>query len=147
MDGCKKNKIDGCPIVNAVSVILINLDKKILALKRSGNKKWYPNKWDIVSGKIKSWESPDGCFQREVFEEIGVSDFQKVERGIPFLYEESGKKWLVHPYKCVIGTDSFKLNSEHSEFKWMTLKELPYSEHAKPLRKELSVFFKINSVA
>lgn len=131
-------------MIQTVSIIVINEEGKILALKRSEGKKWYPKMWDIISGKLDESESPDECFNREVFEEIGVSTFIEVEKKTSYFYKEDGKEWLVHPYRCKVGLkDCICINHEHSEYKWMTLNEILTVEHATPLRTELAVFYEI----
>jgi len=130
-------------MIKTVSIIVINEEGKILALKRNENKVWYPKMWDIISGKIEESESPDECFNREIFEEIGISIFKNVEKRNPYVYEENGKEWLVHPYCCIIGLNKIVLNKEHTEYKWMTLEEILDVEHVPPLKKDLEIFYKI----
>jgi len=132
-------------MIKTVSIIVINSEGKILALKRSENKTYYPKMWDIISGKIEESESPDECFNREIFEEINISSFKNIEKKNPYMYEENGKKWLVYPYRCMIESNDIILNREHSEYKWMTLKEIMSVEYAMPLKKELSIFYKIDN--
>ncbi|MCK9187270.1 MAG: NUDIX domain-containing protein [Candidatus Colwellbacteria bacterium] len=132
-------------MIKTVSIVVTNKEGKILALKRSENKTWYPKMWDIISGKIKESESPDECFNREIFEEINISIFKNIEKKNSYVYEENGKKWLVYPYRCTIESDDIILNREHSEYKWMTLKEIMSVEHSTPLKKELSIFYKIEN--
>lgn len=133
-------------MIKTVSIIVINEEGEILALRRSEDKRWYPKKWDIISGMFDGSESPDECFNREIFEEIGISIFKEVEKKPPYVYEEDGKEWLVYPYRCKIGIDKIRLNSEYCEYKWMTLEEILNSEHAKPLRTELVVFYDIKKI-
>ncbi|MBI5229277.1 NUDIX domain-containing protein [Candidatus Micrarchaeota archaeon] len=130
-------------MIKTVSIVVINDEGKILALKRSPDKKWYPGKWDILSGKIEEGESPDECFKRELLEEAGITDYHDVETRPPYVYEEAGLKWLVYSFRCKTSQSDIKLDSEHSEFKWTTLEELINSEHATPLRTELHVFYEI----
>ena len=65
---------------NTVFAVFVNDEGKILSLKRSPDKEWYPNKWDVISGKIHGGESPEECLRREVLEEIGISDFEIVRK-------------------------------------------------------------------
>lgn len=129
--------------IKTVSIVVVNDDGKILALRRSEEKQWYPKKWDIISGKINTSESPDECFAREIFEEIGISVFKEIEKQPPYFYEENESRWLVHPYRCKICSDKIRLNEEHSEYNWMTLSEILNTDHAASLRTDLSVFYKI----
>ena len=133
-------------MIKTVSIIVLNEKGKILALRRSENKKWYPKMWDIISGKFEKSESPDDCFKRELFEETGISIFRNIKKENPYIYKESGREWLVHPYCCQTGSEDVRLNSEHSDYKWMTISEILNEEHADPLRTELAVFYDVNEL-
>lgn len=128
-------------MVKTVSVVVTNETGMILALKRSQSRKWFPEKWDIISGKVETGEDPEGCFAREIFEEVGLRKFLDIKRANPFVYESEGGKWLVHPFLVKINHNKIKLNHEHSEFKWMGLADLLASDHAEPLARELKIFF------
>lgn len=131
-------------MIKTVSIVVVNEEGKLLALKRGENRKWYPNKWDIVSGKIKDNETSDECFRREIFEELGIEEFRYVKKiSEPYTYEEDGGKWLVHSFLCKIDHSDVKLNEEHSEYKWVDLKAFLLLDYAKPLITELEVFFDI----
>lgn len=49
--------------------IIIDDDKKILLVKRSSDKKLFPNAWSFPGGKLEEWESLDETVIREVKEE------------------------------------------------------------------------------
>ena len=49
--------------------IIIDDDKKILLVKRSSDKKLFPNAWSFPGGKLEEWESLDEAVVREVKEE------------------------------------------------------------------------------
>ncbi|PIU01891.1 hypothetical protein COT68_00770 [bacterium (Candidatus Torokbacteria) CG09_land_8_20_14_0_10_42_11] len=110
-------------MTKTVSIIITNHQDQILLLKRSPDKKWYPNKWDIISDKIKNGEDPVKCFERELWEEIGIKNYEKIENKPPYIYQEGKRKWLVHPYLCKVNNEKVKLNQEHCEYKWMDLRE------------------------
>lgn len=131
-------------MLKTVSIVVINEEGKLLALKRSADRKWYPGKWDIVSGKIRDDETPEECFRREIFEELGISEFRYVKKiQMPYTYEEDGGEWLVHSFLCKIDHSDIKLNEEHSEYKWVGLPEFLSLDYAKPLLVELGVFFDV----
>lgn len=131
-------------MIKAVSIVVVNEEGKLLALKRSADRKWYPGKWDIVSGKIREEETSDECFRREIFEELGISEFRYVKKiQSPYTYEEDGGEWLVHSFLCKIDHSDIKLNEEHSEYKWVGLPEFLSLDYAKPLLVELGVFFDV----
>lgn len=129
-------------MIKTISVIALNSDNKILALKRSHNKKWYANKWDIISGTFEENETPEQCLKREIFEETNSQKFEIIESKESYIYEKDDKKWLVHPYKILINEEII-INHEHSEFKWVELKELLTLDFAEPLETELKHFYDI----
>lgn len=129
-------------MIKTISVIALNSDNKILALKRSHNKEWYANKWDIISGTFEENETPEQCLKREIFEETNSQNFEIIESKENYIYEKDGKKWLVHPFKILINEEII-INHEHSEFKWVELEELLELDFAEPLETELKHFYEI----
>ncbi|MBU1118891.1 NUDIX domain-containing protein [Patescibacteria group bacterium] len=129
-------------MIKTVSVVVENEVGKILALKRSAHKKWYPGRWDIISGKIVDNESPSECFFREIKEEIGGTEFISVSEKEPYVYQEGRHIWHVYPFLAVVKNNTtFVLNKEHSEYQWVTVQELLQRECASPLTYELNKIY------
>ncbi len=124
-----------------VSIVVVNQNNQILLLKRAGNKQWYPGKWDIISGKLAECEDAANCFKRELFEETGIKNLEQIESGKPFVYQERGLKWLVHPYRCRIKQKDIKLNGEHCDYQWVSQDKLFALKLARPARVELKPFY------
>ncbi len=129
-----------------VSIVITNHKGQILLLKRALHKKWYPGKWDIISGKLKDNENPKDGFARELLEETGLSNLETVESKKPYAYKEKGQKWLVHPYRCKINTNSIKLNSEHCDYKWVKINQLKHLNLATPVIYELKPFYDLPKI-
>lgn len=114
-----------------VKVLLKNEQGKYLLIRRSPEA--YPEvgpTWDIVGGRIELGTTLLENLRREVKEEIGL-----YLKGGPTLIAaqdilRDGKRHIVRlTYKGVIdGTP--RLDSDHTEFKWVSLKEM---KHVKPL--------------
>jgi len=113
-------------------------DGRLLLLRRLDSKKFFPGNWEIPGGKVDFGESPETAVLREIKEETGLD--AKIER-------------VFHTWSCIIErkgvqehcveidfllsvTDFTKIQlspDEHSEFKWVSGKEMP-----KPMSPEMT---------
>lgn len=88
---------------------------KILATRRSLNKKWAAGTWEILGGSAKAGESSEVAVLREIIEEIGL-DIAKHEGKIIYSYKnedtESGDNYFVDIYhfKGCFNKSSIKVN-------------------------------------
>jgi len=128
-------------MTKTVSIIVTNNRDEILVLKRSSDKKWYPHKWDIISGKLKNEEDPEEGFKRELKEETGIKSLEQVENKKPYIYKEKGRQWLVHPYRCKVKQEEVQLNNEHCDYQWVSLEKLLNLNLARPVKLELKPFY------
>lgn len=104
--------------------IIIDDDKKILLVKRSSDKKLFPNAWSFPGGKLEEWESLDETVVREVKEEtwLNLVSFEKYSyightsqntRSINHLY--IGKaKWILIP-------ETEAKRYSYDEIKWIEI--------------------------
>lgn len=100
-----------------------NLD--FLLLKRASHQ-WFPNLWQMVSGKIKEGEKAYECALREIKEEAGIKP-EKIwvlpNINSFYLIEDESIN-LVPVFVAKVDFNSvIKISSEHSEFKWVNGKE------------------------
>lgn len=130
-------------MIKNISAVIENKKGKILLLKRNPNEKWYPQKWCIVAEKMKENETPDECFKRGLTEETGIKYCEKIERKKSYLFEDGDFKRIIYPYRCKINNNNIKLNHEHSDYKWVSLKELFCLDIAKPVKSVLESFYEI----
>jgi isopentenyldiphosphate isomerase len=84
-----------------VHVLVFNSSGGLLLQKRSMDKSVAPGKWDTsVGGHVSSGESLETAVQREMEEELGISDC-----GLKFLYtyihSNPHETELVYTYSCV----------------------------------------------
>ena len=103
--------------------------KKYLILHRKLN--W--NGWELLKGGCKSFELEYRALKREVFEEIGISDFKfkKTKYVNSFKYQKvflkdnrfwNGARHTV--YLVEVFSKKIKIDKkEHSGFKWVSKKE------------------------
>jgi len=101
---------------------LIEQNGKILIIKRSEKTKAYPGYWDFPGGKLEHGEKPEEGLVREVKEETNL----EIKVGEPlFSYLESKNAFAyIVVYNCKFLSGEIKLSHEHSEYKWVTKKEL-----------------------
>ena len=96
-----------------VSGIITNKDGNVLLLKRNGNLKLDPSKYDFCSGHIKEGEIPLQSMYRELHEEIGLEPHQikKIEQvGTIETPHSKLKNTLTHIYDIQIDLSIEKIN-------------------------------------
>ena len=103
---------------------LIERDGKYLIMKRSAERDFEPNAWELVTGRLESEESPVAGIVREVKEEtcLDVEVILPIDTG--FFYRGSKDFPMVFiSYFCRYIKGEVKLDWEHTEYKWVTLDE------------------------
>ncbi|MBY9001402.1 MAG: NUDIX domain-containing protein [Candidatus Heimdallarchaeota archaeon] len=103
---------------------LIEKDGKYLILKRSAERDFEPNSWEIVTGRLEADEAPNVGIVREVKEEtsLDVEVIMPIDTG--FFYRGSKEFPMVFiSYFCRFTKGEIKLDWEHTEYKWITLDE------------------------
>ncbi len=98
-------------------------DNKILLGKRSGNRTFYPDVWDIIGGHCKDNETPEQTLSRELKEEIGVTPINFMH--VAVLHESDDQDYEYHIYVVTAWTGSPKnmAPEEHSELIWIEIDE------------------------
>ncbi len=114
-------------------VIILNKDKKALALKRSEDSITYPGYWSFPGGGADPGEDPFDCAIRECREEttLEIDDLEFIMcnyvngKAIKFFWTKSFK-------------GNVKLDEENSDFRWVHLTQLgslmPFIPLPRPLR-------------
>ena len=83
-----------------VHLHLFDCNGNIYLQKRPLWKEIQPGKWDTaVGGHVNAGESIEEALSREVFEEIGIKDFQP-EFLLKYLFESEREKELIYIYKA-----------------------------------------------
>jgi isopentenyldiphosphate isomerase len=98
-----RSEVHGNPSLmhKVVHVLVFNSSGDLLLQKRSMDKSVAPGKWDTsVGGHVSSGETLETAVQREMEEELGISDC-----GLKFLYtyihSNPHETELVYTYSCV----------------------------------------------
>lgn len=127
-------------------VIIVNLEKKILLLKRASHDEWMPNKWGLAGGGIEPGEDAESAAIREVLEETSLS-LVKIKKCTNL--NENNNHGIIF---LGLSKDLNKLTvdkSEHSEFIWVSLEQITDMDTVPGLKKmiELSLqTYLINSI-
>lgn len=109
-------------LIIAVSVAIINQDKKVLIAKRPEDKPM-PNKWEFPGGKLEKNESLEVCGAREIKEELDLDITVQEYLGYEdIVYKE--KVFCLHLYAAVQKdlSQEIKLN-EHDEVQWVGIED------------------------
>lgn len=105
--------------IHGIACTVINNKGKILLLKRSPDKKLFPNKWFVV-GAYPLTENDD--FEKkvhiELVDETGM-DGKIINTGELLKMEVDGKIIDIHTFLIDRDSDEVKLNNEHTEYKWV----------------------------
>lgn len=106
--------------LHGIACAVINKRGEILLLKRSSDKKLFPNKWFVV-GAYPLNENDD--FEKkthiELVDETGF-DGEIIRQDEILKMKMDGQIIDIHTFMADRGTDEVKLNNEHTEYKWVT---------------------------
>jgi 8-oxo-dGTP diphosphatase len=105
--------------------VLVKRGRKYLLIKRSGYKTEQedPNCWDLPGGGIQFKEQPIKAVLRETHEETNLNvKITKVLTVFAIPYKGTWSIEIVVEGRFIAG--KIKLSREHSEYKWVSKKEL-----------------------
>ena len=110
--------------VNA-AIGIVKKENKFLVLHRSPTRKSMANKWQFVSGHTEEGEDARKTVIREIKEETTL-EIEVVKIGNNYDYYEKDLEilWHITPVLCKWVSGNVTIDAEHSEFKWLTAKEI-----------------------
>lgn len=112
---------------------------KLLILKRKADDDTYPGFWDCVGGHFEKGESAEECMLREAMEESGQR--VKIVRVGPLIeYVDEYGRAVAVPFLLKPDPKKDIRLSEHSEFRWVSLKDVPSRGLVPDLAKALAAF-------
>lgn len=105
----------------AVSMVLVEHKGKILLVKRTSDDYLYPNMWTLPGGYAEKRETFEDCIRRELFEEIGLKDYEIIPL---FKNERVITKRVAIGCFLIILKDKKIILSEHSGFNFFETNDL-----------------------
>ncbi|MFA6268180.1 MAG: NUDIX domain-containing protein [archaeon] len=98
-------------------------NKKLLLVKRADDDVEHPSSWELPGGRIEVGEKLEDGLKREVKEETNL----EIEILRPLCKRKftrvDGQKIEMTSFVCTTKNDIVTLSKEHTEYKWLTLKE------------------------
>lgn len=123
----------GKPLKLSVKIVIRDKEGRCLLLKRSMSSKGNPGKWEFPGGKIDTGERFDEALLREVAEETGLTISLQHIAGTA----ESELPAVKIVYLILEGrveSGQVHLSSEHDDYAWVDIKELPVMNLAEQFR-------------
>ena len=109
--------------IEAVNVVIINKDKKVLIAKRKPDKPM-PNKWEFPGGKLEENETLRECGVREIKEELEIDVAIDEYVGYEDLeFDEKNFRLHIYTARKIDEKQELRLN-EHTESAWVRIEEL-----------------------
>jgi 8-oxo-dGTP diphosphatase len=112
---------------------------KVLLGRRSADRSFYPNVWDIFGGHIEAGEQPEQALLRELREELGIvpSGWAPLGTRTELVQDQPGMPavQLALTLYCITawsGTPQNLQPNEHSEIGWFSPTQLAELELAHP---------------
>ncbi len=114
---------------------------KILLLRRSKLVSSFRGRWAGVSGYVETTADEQALI--EIEEEVGLcrEDLKLLKRGKPLEVndDETGVKWVVHPFLFQIKEPSkIRIDWEHEEIRWVDPEDIDNYETVPMLKKALA---------
>ena len=126
-------------MLECVAAFIIK-DKKILLGKRSAERKFYPDFWDVFGGHLNAGETREEALRRELNEELGIVPTRwKFLLTVQELDEEKYGRIKYHIY-LVTAFDGEPQNlqpEEHSFIRWFEFEQALDLPFPHPLYAEL----------
>ena len=104
--------------------IIIDDNKRILLVKRTSDKKLFPNDWSFPGGKLEEWESLDETVVREVKEETWL-DLVLFEKYSFTGHTPQNKRSINHLYignaEWILIPETEAKRYSYDEIKWLEI--------------------------
>lgn len=104
----------------SVSAVIINKEGKILLFKRTKDREYHPNKWNIVAGKTDSHDQSENIIGVEIYEETGLHGRVLLPPINWYVYfPEHQTYYHDNTFLATIDEGEIRLDDEHTEFAWV----------------------------
>lgn len=101
--------------------------KKNFFYSKEANRTLVRGEWVFPGGKIEDGENPREAALREFEEETGLKG-EIQDSGNNYIGEGELGYWKIYPFHLKVQEKEVELDYEHSDFKWLSLKELENHE-------------------
>ena len=115
-------------------------DNRILLGKRSSDRKFYPDVWDLIGGHCEGNETPEQTLSRELNEEIGVTPTKIIPIAVlqdPESVIHGDYEYHIYLVTNWIGSPINLSTNEHSELLWFEIEDATKLSLAHPKYIEL----------
>jgi len=121
-------------VVNAI--IKNNKGDRVLIVKRKGG--LHSGKWAFPGGIVEKGETKEQALKREINEEVGLQIKKILRKIAEYNYPgEDNSPSFGESYLVEVFNEKIKINSEISDFKWITLEELENLDYVPGLDEEI----------
>jgi len=121
----------------AATTAVYNPDKqKFLLMKRSEDRDLMPGKWEFPGGGVREDESPREAALRELEEETGFKA-KIIRTGEPEQIQAAGEEVKIHPFLVSTTEKEINLSREHTEYRWLDIKDIREKNTVDGILKEL----------
>lgn len=101
-------------------------DGRLLLGKRASHRKAYPDKWDLIGGRVEDGEVMEDALARELHEELGIAPPGSESLG-SFLDRSAQAQgqavYHIYAVRTWTGGQPRIANHEHSALRWFTIAE------------------------
>ena len=115
-------------------------EESVLLGKRSANRSFYPNVWDVFGGHIRRGEFCHEALARELFEELGIlptcSQYLESVTAKGSM-DDAGIECHFYLVTAWNGTPANRQPEEHSEIRWFQREEATQLDLASPEYKAI----------
>lgn len=129
---------DAEPTVHRCVGLLLCDEDRVLLARRSSNKSWYPDCWDVVGGHIEPGETEVAALRRETIEELAVDLLPEAIAVVGTMRTED-VDLTVFTATGWSGTPVNAAPEEHDEIAWKTISEIADLDLADPAIYDLAV--------
>lgn len=123
----------------AIRIVIVNKEGKILILKRNLTDMHYPGLWDIPGGGVDEGESLREAAERELKEECNLE--MKIDGEYFNMFHHAEKQIDIYGFKANSTEKEITLSDEHTEFKWIKKDEWQNYEFIPSVTATLKAYF------
>lgn len=120
----------------ATTVVYHPVREEFLLVKRADTKDRNPGLWEFPGGVVEADETPEQAGMRELKEETGLTG-KVLKTGDSGIIEADLGDIEIHPFLILVENDSVELSREHTDYRWVSQKEIEDFETVKGIEKEL----------